>query len=366
MGTGPYRLLEFKPGDVLRAEANPQYHVAGRPFFDTLELKGGGDPVSAARAVLQTGEYDFAYDTAVDEEVLHRLERIGKGRVLVVPDDGPEHIELNRSDPWTEVDGERSSLKAPHPLLTDPAVRAALKLLVDRAAIQTELYGRLARTTANYLDAPARFRSPNTRWEFSVERANAVLDAAGWARGDDGVRARGGRRLRMVFQTTNNPLRQKTQAIVKPACARAGIELELKGVVASVFFSGDPANADTRARFQADLQMQQTGIGVDPQRAMSRFTSWRIPTKANRWVGGNSMRWRSDEYDRLWTAARGELDAVRRAALFIRMNDLVVEDAAAITVVYRSTVHALSRSLQGVDVSPYDSTLGTLADWYRA
>ena len=163
-----------------------------------------------------------------------------------------------------------------------------------------------------------------------------------------------------------NPVRQKTQAIVKRACARAGIELELKSVVASVFFSGDPANADTVARFQADLQMQQTGFGVDPQRGMSRFTSWRIPTKANRWVGGNSMRWRSDEYDRLWTAARGELDAVRRAALFIRMNDLVVEDAAVITVVYRSTVHALSRSLQGVDVSPYDSTLGTLADWYRA
>ena len=366
VGTGPYRLLEFKPGDVLRAEANPQYHVAGRPFFDTLELKGGGDPVSAARAVLQTGEYDFAYDTAVDEEVLARLERLGKGRLLVVPDDGPEHIELNRSDPWTEVDGERSSVKAPHPLLTDPAVRAALKLLVDRAAIQTELYGRLARTTANYLDAPARFRSPNTRWEFSVERANAVLDAAGWARGDDGVRARGGRRLRMLFQTTANPLRQKTQAIIKQACARAGIELELKSVVASVFFSGDPANPDTVARFQADLQMRQNGFGVDPQRGMGRFTSWRIPTKANRWVGGNSMRWRSDEYDRLWTAARGELDAVRRAALFIRMNDLVVEDAAVITVVYRSTVHALSRSLQGVDVSPYDSTLGTLADWYRA
>jgi peptide/nickel transport system substrate-binding protein len=366
VGTGPYRLLEFKPGDVLRAEANPQYHVASRPFFDTLELKGGGDPVSAARAVLQTGEYDFAYDMAVDEEILARLERLGRGRLLVVPDDGPEHIELNRSDPWTDVDGERSSLKAPHPLLTDPAVRAALKLLVDRAAIQTELYGRLARTTANYLDAPARFRSPNTRWEFSVERANAILDAAGWARGDDGVRARGGRRLRMVFQTTNNPVRQKTQAIVKSACARAGIELELKSVVASVYFSGDPANADTRARFQADLQMAQNGFGVDPQRGMSRFTSWRIPTKANRWVGGNSMRWRSDEYDRLWTAARGELDPVRRTALFIRMNDLVVEDAAVITVVYRSTAHALSRSLQGVDVSPYDSTLGTLADWNRA
>jgi peptide/nickel transport system substrate-binding protein len=366
VGTGPFRLLEFKPGDMILAEGNPHYHVPGRPFFDTLELKGGGDPVSSARAVLQTGEYHFAYDTAVDNEVLQRLEQGGKGRVLVVPDDGPEHIELNRSDPWTEVDGERSSVKAPHPVLTDPAVRSALQLLVDRAAIHAELYGRLARTTANYLDAPARFRSPNTRWEFSVERANAILDAAGWTRGADGVRAQGGRRLRLVFQTTNNPLRQKTQAVIKQACSRAGIELELKSVAASVFFSGDPANGDTVARFQADLQMRTNGIGLDPQRAMGRFTSWQIPTKANQWVGGNTMRWRSDEYDRLWTAARTELDPVRRAALFIRMNDLVVEDAAVITVVYRNSVHSLARSLLGVDASPYDYALATLADWYRA
>jgi peptide/nickel transport system substrate-binding protein len=169
-----------------------------------------------------------------------------------------------------------------------------------------------------------------------------------------------------MFRSASNPLRQKTQAIVKQACARAGIELELKGVVASVFFSGDPANPDTVARFQADLQMQQTSLGLDPQRFMGRFTSWRIPTRANRWVGGNSMRWRSDEYDRLWTAARTELDPVRRAALFIRMNDLVVGDVAVITVVWRHAANAVSRSLRKVDISPYDSTLAHLADGHRA
>src|SRR6185295_17863979 len=58
IGTGPYRLVDFRPGDLVKAELNPGYHVANRPFFDTVEIKGGGDAVSAARAVLQTGEYD--------------------------------------------------------------------------------------------------------------------------------------------------------------------------------------------------------------------------------------------------------------------------------------------------------------------
>src|SRR3954453_17481898 len=58
VGTGPYKFVEFKPGDLIRAERNPDYHVKNQPHFDTLEIKGGGDAVSAARAVLQTGEYD--------------------------------------------------------------------------------------------------------------------------------------------------------------------------------------------------------------------------------------------------------------------------------------------------------------------
>src|SRR5205823_1786571 len=82
------------------------------------------------------------------------------------------------TDPWTEVDGERSSMKTAHPFLTDPAVRQALNLLVDRGSVQDQIYGRTGIATANFLNAPSRFVSTNTRWEFSVDRANAILDGA--------------------------------------------------------------------------------------------------------------------------------------------------------------------------------------------
>ena len=138
---------------------NPNYHVANRPFFDTLEMKGGGDAVSAARAVLQTGEFDYAWNMQVEDDILLRLEESGKGRVNIWTTGGMKHIQCNFTDPWTEVDGERSSVKTTHPLLSDPAVRQALNVLVDRAGIQEQIYGRQGQTTANWLNAPARFRS---------------------------------------------------------------------------------------------------------------------------------------------------------------------------------------------------------------
>jgi len=165
-GAGPYRGLAFNPGDMIRAEINLGYHVVNRPFFDTLELKGGGDAVSAARAVMQTGEYDLGWNMQVDDDLLRRLEQGGRGHVVIVPAGNPEHIQLNQTDPRREVDGERSSIKTVHPFLTDPALRSALPLLADRATIQEQIYGRQGQATANFLNAPARFASPNLRWEF--------------------------------------------------------------------------------------------------------------------------------------------------------------------------------------------------------
>src|SRR5213593_3484482 len=366
VGTGPYRFVDFKPGDTVRGEINPSYHVLNRPFFDQIEMKGGGDAASAARAVLQTGEFDFAWNLQVADEILKRLEQAGKGHVDMATGGSVESIKLNNTDPWKEVDGERSSIKTTHPFLTDPAVRSALNVLVDRGAIHEELYGRLGQATPNFLNGPTRFRSPNMRWEFSIDKANQILEAAGWKRGADGVRAKDGKRLKVVFQTSINPERQKTQAIVKQACAKAGIDVELKSVVASVFFSSDVANPDTYTKFYTDLQMYNVGPGApDPQTFMSNFTSMEICSKENKWARRNTTRWRSEEYDRLWKAAESEMDPVKRAALFIRMNDMVTQNVVVIPIVWRNSVSGVSNRLKGTDLSGWDSYLWRLAYWYR-
>jgi peptide/nickel transport system substrate-binding protein len=367
IGTGPYRFVDFKPGDLLKAEINPNYHVPNRPFFDTVEIKGGGDAASAARAVLQTGEYDYAAEVGgVEDDVLQRLERGGKGTVRIAFGGRISHVQLNQSDPWTEVDGERSSVKTVHPFLTDPAVRGALALLVDRNGIQEQILGRTGQVTANFVSAPERFRSKNTRWEFNVDKATQVLDAGGWARGADGVRTRDGKRLKMVLQAATNAVAQKIQAVIKQAAAKAGIEIELKTVTPSSFYSSDPANPDTYTHFYADLQLMVYVMGPpDPERLMRVFTSWEIASKANNWQKFNVWRFRNEEYDRLYKAGETEMDPVKRAALFIRMNDLVVQHGIVVPIVLLAKAAAVSNRLRGVEHNPFDLDFWNLPFWYR-
>ena len=365
VGTGPYKFVDFKPGDMVRGELNPTYHMPNRPYFDTIEMKGGGDAVSAARAVIQTGEVDYAWNMQVEDEILKRMEQGGKGKADITAGGNIEHIQLNNTDPWKEVDGERSSLKTKHPFLTDPAVRQALTLLVDRAAIQEQIYGRTGIATANFVNAPARFTSKNTKWEFNPDKAAQILEAAGWKKGADGIRAKDGVKLKMVYQTSINALRQKTQAVVKQAAAKAGIEMELKSVTASVYFSSDVANPDTYSHFYTDIQMYTTTMTQpDPELFMLQFTSGEVATKDNKWQGKNITRWKSDEYDKLFRAAEAEMDPVKRAALFIKMNDLVIQNAVVVPVVARPGVAAVSNRLRA-ERSGWDSDFWALQNWYH-
>jgi len=366
VGTGPFRFVDFKPGDIVRGELNPTYHVPNRPFFDTFELKGGGDAPSAARAVIQTAEFDYAWNMQVEDDILLRLEQGGKGRVDIVLGGNIEHIQLNNTDPWVEVDGERSSIKSKHPMLSDPAVRQALNVLVDRGSVQEQIYGRTGIATANFLNAPSRFVSKNTKWEFNVDKANQILEAAGWKRGADGIRAKDGKKLKFLYQTSINAPRQKTQAIVKQACAKAGIELELKSITANVFFSSDPANPDTFPHFSSDLQMFTTTMTQpDPQRFMDQFLSWEVASRENKWTGRNPTRWRNEEYDRTWKAAEAEMDPAKRAVHFVKMNDLLIQNVAVIPVVFRPRVAAISKAMRDVAQSGWDSDFWALAYWSK-
>ncbi len=365
VGTGPYTFVSFKPGDLVQGKINMNYHMPNRPHFDTIEMKGGGDAVSAARAVLQTGEYDFAWNMQVEDEILKRLEESGKGHVSIVPGGSVEHIELNNTDPNKEVDGERSSIKTKHPYLTDPAVRNALNLLVDKGSVHKYIYGRTGVDTANFVNAPDKFVSHNTRYDFNLAKAIKLLDDAGWKPGSDGVREKNGIKLHAVYQTSINAPRQKTQEIVKQACQKAGISIEIKSVTASVFFSSDVANPDTFPHFSTDLQMFTTTMTQpDPGIFMRQFLSVEVASKANKYQGRNITRWQNAEFDKLHDDSDHELDPVKRAALCVAMNDLVIKDVVVIPVVTRPSVSAVGKSLH-LPLSGWDSNMFGLQDWYR-
>ena len=368
VGTGPYRVVEFKPGDVIVYEPNPEFRNADDLGFERLELKGGGDATSAARAVLQTGEADYAYNLQVEAPILQELEAAGQGKTVSTFGPLMERVLLNLTNPnQATADGEVSSLKIPHPFFTDKKVREAFSLAIDQATIAKQLYGPTGEATANFLVAPDQFVSANTDYGYNLEEAAALLDQAGWqdTNGND-IRDKDGTEMQVVFQTSVNPLRQKTQEIVKQGLQSIGVGVELKSIDPSIFFSGDPASTDTTERFQADLQMFTTGnFSPDPSSYMKTYTCDEIPQKSNNWTGDNVSRYCNQAYDALWQQATQELDSQKRQQLFIEMNDMLVQSEVVIPLVHRADTAGISNSLAGVELTPWDMNTWNIAEWER-
>ncbi|MEM9247046.1 MAG: peptide ABC transporter substrate-binding protein, partial [Cyanobacteria bacterium P01_F01_bin.153] len=271
VGTGPYRVTQFKPGDLVIYEPNPNFRDLDSLAFTQVEIKGGGDATSAARAVLQTGDADFAYNPQVEAAVLKQLEAGGAGSIASVSGPQAERLYVNFTDPNKETaDGEKSSVEFPHPFLKDKAVREALALSVNRELISEQLYGPTGEVAYNILRSPEIYKSSKQQFKFDPEQAAKILDEAGWVdSNNNGTRDKAGVELSVVFATSVNPLRQKTQEIIKQSFEELGVGVELKTIDAGVFFSGDPSNPDTVNRFETDLQMFTTGnTSPDPGSTM--------------------------------------------------------------------------------------------------
>jgi ABC-type dipeptide transport system, periplasmic component len=368
VGTGPYRVVEFKPGDVVIYEANPNFRAAKQLGFDRLELKGGGDAASAARAVLQTGDADYAYNLQVESNVLKPLESAGKGKVVSNFGALMERIMINQTDPnKTTPDGERSSLKFPHPFFSDPKVRQALSLAINREIIANQLYGILGQPTSNFVVNPAQVVSPNTTYQFNLEKAAKLLDEAGWKdTNNNGIRDKNGVEMNLVFQTSVNPLRQKTQEVIKQSLEQLGMKVELKSIDPTVYFSGDPANPDTTERFAADLQLFSTGnTNPDPTAYLKTYTCDQIPQKANNWTGDNFSRYCHPEYDGLWKLATIEINPEKQKQIWIKMNDMLVNNNIVIPLIHRAEVEGVNQNLTGVELTPWDLTVWNIKDWKK-
>jgi peptide/nickel transport system substrate-binding protein len=369
-GTGPYKVDDFVPGDHIMYSINDLYRDPTKPAFGQVQFKGGGDATSAARAVLETGEYDFAINLQVEWPVLENIERGGKGVLQTIPGAGVEAIYCNMSDPNKDVDGQRSYYKAPHPFLVDVNVRRALALAVDKQTIARQLYGLEGTATPNVLTTPTRYASKNTHLRFDIAAANRLLDEAGWRRGADGVRAKDGIRLAMRFVTSVNTLRQKEQEIVKAGWQQIGVGVNIDAVDSSVFFSTAPGDKDTFLHFYSDVEMYTQNFSLFPSLYMAQFYSSdplkTIPQRENNWSGQAVTRWQSDEYNRLYEQALTELDPEKNAALWVRMNDLVVSQAVEIPIIDRQTVAARAKTLYtGHNLSPFDNATPNVADWRR-
>ena len=368
-GTGPFRVVDFKANDVVQYEANPYYRNSRKPAFRTVTFKGGGDAASAARAVLETGEFDYAWNLQVEAEVLEQMERAGRGEVIAAFGTSVERLMVNLTNPDPALGDDRSTLRGgPHPFLTDPVVRRALSLAIDREVLVEAGYGSAGRPTCNVLPAPAIYAStandeclkPNPRL------ANRILDRAGWKKGRGGIREKDGVRLSILFQTSTNSVRQGTQAIIKQMWGDIGVETELRNIDASVFFGGDQSSPDTFQKFYADIEMYTNLFpGTDPEVYMNNWGCDEIPSPATSWLGANMPRYCNQEYEDLLAKMAVTADIEERGEVGKALNDKLMQDGAMIPLIHRGRVSGKANSLGGVKLNTWDSELWNIADWYR-
>src|SRR5690606_37986849 len=138
---------------------NPNYREAGKPFFERIELKGGGDATSAARSVFQTAEYDYAWNLQVEAPVLADIMNGGKGELVTAPGSGVEQIYFPFMDNTQEIDGERGKPGTKHPFLSDIKVREAMSLAIDKETMVKQLYGPTGVVANNVLTTPGNLSS---------------------------------------------------------------------------------------------------------------------------------------------------------------------------------------------------------------
>ncbi|MCP4815488.1 MAG: peptide ABC transporter substrate-binding protein, partial [Planctomycetaceae bacterium] len=178
IGTGPFVVTDFKTNDVIQYEANPNYRDASKPAFATVTFKGGGDATGAGRAVLETGEFDYAWNLQLAPDVIAKMEEGGKGKAIAGFGPLVERLEMNMTNPSSDLpEGERATVAHPHPFLSDINVRKALSMAIDRELLVEIGYGKAGKVTCDLVPVPANYAAANDYCATQdIAGANALLD----------------------------------------------------------------------------------------------------------------------------------------------------------------------------------------------
>ena len=372
LGTGPYRIISFKTNEEPVYERN-RYFRGPEPYFDRVVLKGCGDALPAARAVLETGEADFAWNLQIAPEVLVEMESGGRGEVVSAFASLVEHIIVNQTDPALALGDDRSEYldgQNPHPFLTFKPIPHAMSMAIDRGLIAEQLYGFAGDPTCNLITGPPDHASTANDECLSpdIEGANRLLDDNYVLDTDnDGIREFEGVPLRITYQTPADAIRQDTQALIRDWWRQIGIETEIIRHDASVFFGRDPAvdKDASHRRFVADVQMYAGEPEIDPRQYLSNQLCSQIQDRDNNWSGGNVSRACNPEYDQLSAHLSQTKIGPERAKLVKQLNDIQVQNYYQIPLVNRGLVSAHLSTLKGVRINGWDSELWNIAEWSR-
>lgn len=348
-GTGPFMLTEWVAGDHLTFSKNPYYREEGKPYLDSVIIK-----ILPSREVgmqlLGTGEIHALWDlTEANFPELQQLESQGVSFVSTVTGEN-ELLSLNFGANDGTAPADPST--APHPILYDLKVRQALQYAIDKQQIvDALLYGNV--NAGNSAVPVGTFACPQPVSEFSLEKANALLDEAGWTVGADGIREKDGVRMSLkIATTTGNQLREQTEQVLAEMLKAAGIELVIENVPSDVLFAGWESDG-MRDHGTYDIVMYTTGPSTDPDSHLySSFHSSEIPTADNEGTGANFSRYINADVD-AWLDEAGTItDTAARKDLYCKVIEQVNKDLPRIYLYERLSIMGHRNEFQGLKISP--------------
>ncbi len=349
IGTGPFILTEWVPGDHLTFGRNPYYREEGKPYLESVIIK-----ILPSREVgmqlLGTGEIHALWDlTEADFPTLQQMAADGVSFVSTVTGEN-ELLSVNFGNNDGSAPADPST--NPHPILYDLKVREAIQYAIDKQKIvDALLYGNVK--AGNSAVPVGTFGCPQPVSEFSVEKANALLDEAGWAMGADGFREKDGVRMSLkIATTTGNQLREQTEQVLAEMLKTVGIELVIENVPSDVLFSSWESDG-MRDHGTYDLVMYTTGPGTDPDSHLySSFHSSEIPTADNEGTGSNFSRYINADVDAWLDEAATITDTTARKDLYCKVVEQINKDLPRIYLYERLSIMGHRNEFQGLKISP--------------
>ncbi len=318
VGSGPFAYAAFHRGDNVLMKANP-YYFRGRPKLDQIEYKFLPDENTLSTQIL-TGEVDIAL--RVQPTQLQRLRGDRDLSVVKTPSGNTGFIAFNTA----------------RPPFDDLDVRRALFLAIDRRTILERVYhgaGSISNDIVTPLDPLAG--TPIPAPPPDVARAAALLDAAGWRAGPDGLRRRAGRRLTVDFvMLTGNAIAATIVEIVRGQWARLGVGIDLRTLDGDLVFAQDGIAA------RGDFAAMIFGEGLESQDLSGVFAC-----AAEAPHGFNYSRFCSPEVDRLLARADGSQDPGVRASLYLAVRRRIATEAFYLPMIHREDDHFLRPGVTG-------------------
>jgi len=364
VAAGPFVVTDWRSGESITMERNPNYYEAGKPYLDRLIFRIVPEPAAQTALMIQgeaqvhlwPGEDKVDYDKAL----------AGAGEQVLVPGIWNMAIDFNLSKPG---DNDPSGT-APHPILGDIRVRQAISHAIDYdTLINDVLNGQVSPSTSPFAYGWYKCDLPR-KYNFDAEKAKQLLTEAGWVEGPDGIRvaqgaqyAEDGTRLSLELQgyTAYEPLERTEQFIVENF-KTVGIEANIQNYDFSIIF-GSFADGSPRMTGDFDMLIFDRGYYLEPQGdVQSSYLSTNSPNADNP-DGGNYFRWNNPKADEAIKAAGGTFDQAARRDAYCQLGKLIQEDAVQNYIYLFQDGYGFSSKLTGYTVSTWGSMSWDVQNW---